>query len=340
MGGAYGMIKSTKQERCLAPDAGTGPRDVKLQDCEDQAIQWKTDPVDGSLGTCSSRWATSSEGDQDASGIPLQRVCFHSTGHSLGTWKDDVVFGSLDTPTAAGRLTNHVIEEPTSAEDVAGCAAECSDAAGCHGFNFKADESMCELVKTTRAEAAAGDLVEADGWTFYEPEVITHGTNCVQACLPSTTTRLQFPQTGGKFGDSQLLPSEPALKFDDIVFPVPADTPDHPGSSTVHQECMAEADGITIEVSSYCEAAKTLSCSPDSSDPTKEKCQEAKEAHCRRMVLLPITYFGAEKADKREKCGHGPQQDTKVWHGARISVDGCQSIINFNDHCGSIQASI
>eukprot|EP00658_Telonema_sp_P-2_P011838 TRINITY_DN14532_c0_g7_i1.p1 TRINITY_DN14532_c0_g7~~TRINITY_DN14532_c0_g7_i1.p1 ORF type:complete len:109 (-),score=4.94 TRINITY_DN14532_c0_g7_i1:53-379(-) len=84
---------------------------------------------------------------------------------------------------------------------------------------------------------------------------------------------------------------------------------------------------------------KTIQCPPAPADPTKEKCTEAKEAHCRRMVLLPISYFGPDKKEHREECGHGPHQDTKVWHAARIALD-CVPIVNFNDHCGSIQANI
>jgi len=342
VGSAYGAIKSIKQGRCLAPDDGSGPRDVKLQDCATETMNWKVDQVDGRMGTCAVRWPTNAQGSQVTSGIPSHRVCFKSTGTSLGRWVDDVVFGSFETPAATGRLTTNLLGHGSSAADAEACALQCSDTGGCRGFNFNSKESSCELLKSSIADAADGDLdVAATDWAVFQPQVVTAGTNCVEACLPSTSTRLKYPQTGGKFGDSagDLLPSAAARLFDEVLFPAPtSDVGD--GGSTVQQECMAEADAITVEVTSYCEAAKTVQCTPDPSDQTKEKCKDTKEAHCRRMVLLPITYFGPDNADKREKCGHGSQQDTKVWHAARIAVDECTSVVNFKDFCGSAQANI
>jgi hypothetical protein len=340
IGGVYNEIKSLKQDLCLVPVDGSGPRSVKLGACGEDATHWKADNVDGKAGTCAIRWPTDSEGLDDQSGLPAHRSCFHSTGHNMGTWHDDVVFGDLGAPTAQGRLQNHaMLDAPSTAENVAQCAAQCADKAGCRGFNFSPDQLLCELVKQSRADADPADFdqsAEASEWSFYEPQTITPGTSCTAGCLPATTTRLQFPsQSGGKFVDSAPdgLPTAAATKFDATVFST---------SETVGEdeaECMAEADGVTVEVTSYCEVAKAVRCKPDSTDLTKEACDETKESHCRRMVLVPITTFSDQKAQFREQCGHGAQEATKLWNAARISLEHCSSVVGFNQHCGSIQAN-
>jgi len=341
VGGAYNEVKSLKQDLCLVPVEGFGSRSIKLQACGADATHWKMDQVDGKAGTCSIRWPKTSDGVADQSGLPAHRVCFHSTGHLTGTWHDDVVFGDLGTPTAQGRLKNHAMfDAPSSAENIAQCAAQCTDEAGCRGFNFASEQLLCELVKLARADADASDFdtsAEASGWNFYEPETITPGTSCTAGCLPDTTTRLQFPsQSGGKFLDSapDTLPIEAANKFDATVFSAAT-----AGTDDTAAECIAQADGISVEVTSYCEVAKAVKCKPDSADLTKEACDENKESHCRRMVLVPITTFSDQKAQFREKCGHGAQEATKLWNAARISLEHCSSIVGFNQHCGSVQAN-
>eukprot|EP00656_Telonema_subtile_P046371 TRINITY_DN5279_c0_g1_i4.p1 TRINITY_DN5279_c0_g1~~TRINITY_DN5279_c0_g1_i4.p1 ORF type:complete len:396 (-),score=97.08 TRINITY_DN5279_c0_g1_i4:17-1204(-) len=344
-GAAHGQIKSIKQDKCLVPGTGTGPRSVKLGPCTTDVMKWRADAVDGRAGTCALRWPVTASKDVDQSGVPSSRVCYHSTGRSMGTWRDSVMFGSLDAHKTAGRLINNLVADaPSSTTDVQACAALCSDTAGCHSFNFHAAESSCELLQpATLADAPKADFSsEADGWAFYTADIVTVGTSCAQACLPQTVSRLQFPQVGGKFEDSSpdLLPLVAANRFDQVLFPEPEKDKPEDGASSVHEECMAEVDGVTIEVTSSCEAAKSVQCAPDPADGSKETCAEAKEAHCRRMVLLPITYFGPEKAQFRAKCGHGVNEDTKVWHAARIALDDCSTIVNFNDHCGSVQANI
>jgi len=345
VGGAYSEIKNLQQELCLVPAAGFGARTLSLQPCSADAMQWKRDQVDGSTGTCAIRWPKTADNVNDQSGLPARRVCFHSSGQNTGTWHDDVVFEALGSPTAQGRLQNQaVLDAPSAAEDVEQCAAQCMQQPGCNGFNFESQQQLCEPLKAVRADAEDADFDESAvsaEWAYYEPETVTAGTSCTAGCLPDTTTRLQLPATGNdNFGDSapDQLPTEAAAKFDAAVFPVAQATPDS-GADNTKAECMAEADGITIEVTSYCQVAKAVECTPDTADLEKETCAESKEAHCRRMVLVPITTFSDQKAQFREKCGHGAQQATKVWDTARIALDDCSSIVGFNQHCGSVEAS-
>ena len=90
-----------------------------------------------------------------------------------------------------------MFDAPSAAENIAQCAAQCTDEAGCRGFNFASEQLLCELVsssccspvpllhttlintccpqvKLARADADPSDFdtsAEASGWNFYEPEV-------------------------------------------------------------------------------------------------------------------------------------------------------------------------
>lgn len=174
---------------------------------------------------------------------------------------------------------------------------------------------------------------EPSSWDYYEPKDITVDTKCQSNCLPDQVSRLEYPQTGIKFSDSPgLLPDIVAGRFDAIVFGAAADL-------EMRAQCYANVDAITIEVQSYCQAAKTTLCRPEDGDPSgKEKCETKKEAACRRLLLLPTTFFSASKAEWRTKCGHMESEDGKVWHEARMALDTCAPVVGLRNFCGSIES--
>eukprot|EP00658_Telonema_sp_P-2_P011836 TRINITY_DN14532_c0_g4_i3.p1 TRINITY_DN14532_c0_g4~~TRINITY_DN14532_c0_g4_i3.p1 ORF type:complete len:297 (+),score=74.66 TRINITY_DN14532_c0_g4_i3:231-1121(+) len=146
-GGALGEIKSLKQDKCLVPSTGSGARPVRLGSCGTAAMKWKRDALDGKLGTCAQRWPVTVGGKVDQTGVPMRRVCYHSTGSSLGQWQDHVMFADLDQHEHPGRMIDNQLKQPTSAETQQACADMCTDTPGCHGFNYNVGEASCERVR-------------------------------------------------------------------------------------------------------------------------------------------------------------------------------------------------
>lgn len=345
-GGGYGILKSTSKSKCVIPAAGQGPRSIQLVDCTESDItKWKTtQPLLGEngKGLCSTQWSKDANGKPIFSDVPQRRSCFTTTGTALGQWNHEVVLqsdvASGFTTTLASRLLNHRIGEQPLANtaDEETCSKECRAAAGCHSFNYNGVTKDCELTAETKATVAPMDFDQSSAsadWTHYEPQTTTVNTKCTSGCLPSQTIRIDFPISGAKFGDDStgLLPSAVASHFDSILFGGDAD-------ADAQAVCFSQVDAIVVEVKSFCQAAKTLLCAPDVTSPgTIEKCDVKKEAVCRRMVVMPTTFFGSAKAAYRDACGHGSAEDGKVWHSAKLSVDVCGAINGLNTYCADVE---
>jgi hypothetical protein len=345
--GGYGKLRSVAKSLCLHPVDGQGSRKLQFSACTDTTLmKWKVDIASGNpatKGLCTNRWPKDVSGKPTYSNVPLRRSCFATTGSALGVWSDEPV---LESDVAAGfhitpgaRLTNHRMGlAPLAGIDTPEiCSERCKETPGCRTFNYDPGVKSCELVSQTKASAPSLDFLENATLTtsYYEPKMSTVNTRCESNCLPSQVTRLQYPVMGSKFGDSQgLMPTAIADHFDSILFGGSAD-------ANQRAECFAKVDAIVIEVESFCQAAKTTLCAPQATDPSNvDKCDVKKEAVCRRMVVMPTTFFGSAKAAYRTNCGHGSSQDGKVWHSAKLSVDSCGAINGFGSLCGDIESLV
>jgi hypothetical protein len=263
----------------------------------------------------------------------------------VGTWHDEVVlqgevgdgFNQED-----GRLLNHRIGEMMLSVDTPkACATRCRDTGACKAFNYHATLHKCELlgeIKGTLEAATDANGVqvvapmdfdqseEASGWMYYEPKASTVGTKCTSGCLPKQVMRITYPVASVSFTSSiGLLPDTVAAHFDEVVF-----------AGDSQSECFNQVDGITLEIETSCQSATTTTCVPDVAEPSKQKCTLVKESGCRRMTVMPTTFFSSAKTAWRTSCGHGADEDGKVWHGARIALDVCEPINGFSDYCGNL----
>jgi len=337
--GGYGKLRSVNMNSCAVPVDGQGARKIQMVSCDDTAVtKWKNNEL--LEGMCTQRWPKDASGKSVYSNVPSRRSCFSTTGREMGKWGHELVLeataeAGFHTTEGARLLNSRIGADPlTNVADAESCAQKCKDATGCRSFNYDAGVKSCELSTESQATAAPMNFDQGDNatsWTYYEPKTSTVNTKCESNCLPSQVARLDFPTTGAKFGDSQgLLPTAVSDHFDSSIFG---------GMSDIEQraECFAKVDAIVIEVKSYCQAAKTVLCAPQATSPSsKEKCDIKKEAQCRRMVVMPITFFGNDNAAWREKCGHGAAEDGKVWHNARVSLD-CGTINGLGNLCGDVE---
>jgi len=337
VGGGFTALKA--KGKCVMPASGNGPRSVKLGSCKSGSSKWKADRVPGGRkGVCSVRWKKGADGKAVYSGVPEHRRCFSSTGTDLGVWRSEIVMSSSVAEGfrkfSPARLLNHTRTEPDATADEDACAKKCAQKSGCKAFNFNSKSTMCELVRAAKGSVAPMYFDQgsaATDWAYYEPKVSTVNTKCTANCLPRQVQRIDYAGNGVKFGDSGgLLPDVVAGHFDEVVFFGTKDT-------KTRAECHANVDAITLEIQAYCQAAKTTTCTPDAVDDNKEKCKVQKETTCRRMTVMPTTFFSNDKAAWRTKCGHNSQEDGKVWHAARIAVDTCSSVGGLANFCGNVE---
>merc|ERR1712216_271455 len=302
-GGAYNNLKSSFRKKCLQPSLGVGPRKVQLVDCSLDTAKWKNDPAQGGKGLCTLRWLQDADGKILYSQVPQKRSCYVSTGTSVGVWGNEIVLQSelQDAfTTKAGRLVNRTIGTALNqVADALACGKKCrEETEECRAFNYNQGLRACELLSATVEGSPPMQFdQEETSWSYHAAKLTTVGTKCKSNCLPMQTSRLGYPRTGVKFGDSNgILPHLIAARFDATVF--------GGVSNADHAACHANVDAITIEVETYCQAAKTVLCTPSATDPQdKEKCEIKKDSVCRRMIVMPTTLFSTEKASFRTKCG-------------------------------------